>query len=117
MLEGTEELVQRYQSISLDSSVYRKYAGVALEESFLQVGYDLAHLQSQIGEQVKYVAQYRHIGQSGSIIICDEQGTIISDRAGHEGENISIFGNGEDRTLVEGQRFTADINGEASYGM
>lgn len=117
LLEGTEELVQRYQPISLDSSVYRKYAGVALEESFLQVGYDSAHFQSQIGEQVKYVAQNRHIGQSGSIIICDEQGTIISDRAGHEGENISIFGNGEDRTLVEGQRFTADINGEASYGM
>ena len=124
LLGDTEELVQSYQAMSMDPSVYRKYAGVALEGGFLQVGYDSAHFQRQISEQVRYVAQNRHIGQSGSIIICDEQGTIISDRAGHAGEHISMFGNGaaqsddgKDQIFAEGQRFIADINGEVCYGM
>ena len=37
LLQGTEELVQEYQPISLDSGTYRKYAGVALETGFFRL--------------------------------------------------------------------------------
>lgn len=117
LLEGEEIFVQDYQPTSKDDSVFRKYAGVALESGFLQVGYDATHFHRQIEEQVRHVAQNRHVGQSGSILICDEQGIIVSDREGHEGENISVFGGNTKLKVDEGERFLAEIYGETCYCM
>ena len=117
LLDGTKELVQEYQPISYGSGVYCKYAGVALESGFLQVGYDAAAFQTQIHEQVKYAADNRHIGQDGFIIICDVNGTIISDRAGHEGENISIFGDTSGLNIQPEERVTGEIYGKPSFLM
>ena len=117
LLNGEKEYVQDYQSISLDSNVYRKYAGVSLENAFLQVGYDTTHFYEQIQEQVRYVAQNRHIGQNGSIILCDEQGLIVSDREGHSGESISMLGSSDEAELRPEEIFTTNIYGELSYCM
>ena len=117
LLHGVDEYVQEYQPISMDSNVYRKYAGVALEEGFLQVGYDSADFYEQIHEQVKYAADNRHIGQDGFIIICDENGTILSDRKGHQGESISILGDATGLNLQPEQRVEGDIYGKPSFLM
>ena len=117
LLQGTDELVQEYQPITLDSGTYRKYAGVALETGFLQAGYAADTFYSQIREQVKYAAENRHIGQNGFIIICDRNGVIISDPKGHQGENISIFGDADALNLQPGQRISAEIYGIPSFVM
>ena len=117
LLNGTQEFVQDYLPISIDSTQYRKYAGVALEQGFLQVGYDSSAFYARIHEQVKYAAQNRHIGQDGFIIICDESGTIISDRLGHQGEHVSIFGDGTGLNIRPGQRVAGDIFGKPSFLM
>ena len=117
LLNGTDELVQDYRPISLDSETYRKYAGVALEDGFLQVGYDSAMFYAQIHEQVKYAAENRHIGQDGFVIICDRNGTIISDRAGHAGEHISIFGDTSGLNIQPGERVSGEIYGNPSFLM
>ena len=117
LLNGTEEMVQDYRAISLDSGVYRKYAGVALENGFLQVGYDTATFYAQIHEQVKYAAENRHIGQGGFIIVCDGNGTIVSDRAGHQGEHISIFGDASGLNIQPGERVSGEIYGNPSFLM
>ena len=117
LLNGTQELVQDYRPISMDSGTYRKYAGVALENGFLQVGYDSALFYEQIHEQVKYAAENRHIGQDGFIIICDENGTIVSDREGHQGEHISIFGDASGLNVQPGQRVSGEIYGKPSFLM
>ena len=117
LLGDEEELVQDYQPISLNSNVYRKYAGVALESGFLQVGYNSAAFYQQIHEQVKYAADNRHIGQDGFIIICDEYGKIISDREGHQGEHISVFGDASGLNIQPGERVSGDIYGEPSFLM
>lgn len=117
LLTGTQELVQQYQPISLDSEVYRKYAGIALPQGFLQVGYDTGLFYEKIGEQVRYVSENRHIGQSGSIIVCDEQGVIVSDRGGNEGQHISILGEGGKQQPREGDRFRGEVFGTESYMM
>ncbi|MBQ2004873.1 MAG: SpoIIE family protein phosphatase, partial [Peptococcaceae bacterium] len=117
LLNGESELVQEYQPITLDADTYCKYAGVALEHGFVQVGYDSAAFYEQLHEQVQYAAQNRHIGQDGFIIICDENGTIVSDRAGHEGEHISIFGDASAMNIQPGERVSGDIYGKPSFLM
>lgn len=93
LLEGTDEIVQRYQPMTINPEVFRKYAGKSLADGgFVQVGYDAARFQSKIAQEVAGAAKYRRIGQSGCIIICDEQGMIVSDRDGHEGQNIELLG-------------------------
>ena len=117
LLSGTPAVVQSYQPTAYDPSLSRKYAGIALESGgFLQVGYDAQRFQREIGEQVVTAAKNRHIGQYGCIMICDEGGTIVSDRDGHEGENIGLIGYTGQR-FEEGACFKADVYGAASFCM
>ena len=117
LLSDTPAVVQSYQPTAYDPSLSRKYAGIALENGgFLQVGYDAQRFQREIGEQVVTAAKNRHIGQYGCIMICDEGGTIVSDRDGHEGENIGLIGYTGQR-FEEGACFTADVYGAASFCM
>ena len=117
LLNGTDEYVQDYRPISLDSEVYRKYAGVALEQGFLQVGYDTTTFYAKIHEQVKYAAENRHIGQDGFIIVCDKNGMILSDREGHQGEHISVFGDTKGLNIQPGERISGEIYGKPSFMM
>ena len=117
LLSGTAEIAQSYQPTAYDPSLSRKYAGIALENGgFLQVGYDAQRFQREIGAQVVTAAKNRHIGQNGCILICDETGVIVSDRDGHEGENIGLIGY-TGQTYEEGVCFTADVYGALSYCM
>lgn len=53
LLDGeTKEFVQEYRPTSSDSSIMRKYAGVALDSGFVQVAYDAQRFQRDIDEQV-----------------------------------------------------------------
>ena len=117
LLSGTQELVQDYQPIANDSEVYRKYAGVAWEDGFVQVGYGSAAFYRQIREQVRYAADNRHIGQDGFIVICDETGKILGDRDGHRGEHVSVFGDASGLNIQPGERVYGEIYGKPSFLM
>lgn len=108
-LKGAESYVQSYQPISLNSDISRKYAAVRSDHGFVQVGYDAQRFQSEIREQVQYAAHNRHIGQNGFVLICDENGIIISDNADHIGETIEALGHDENKTFPVKQRFEARI--------
>ena len=118
LLDGASEIVQEYQPTTYDASISRKYAGVALPQGgFLQVGYDAQRFHRDIGEQVITAARNRHIGRTGCIIICDENGVIVSDRDGHEGESINLLGYAGREEFREGVCFTDTIYGTFSYCM
>ena len=118
LLDGASEIVQEYQPTTYDASISRKYAGVALPQGgFLQVGYDAQRFHRDIGEQVITAARNRHIGRTGCIIICDENGVIVSDRDGHEGESINLLGYAGREEFREGVCFTDTIYGTSSYCM
>lgn len=115
LLEGETSYVQRYQPVSYDASISRKYAGVVLENGgFVQVGYGFERFQKDIGEFVVGVTRNRHVGENGCIIIADENWGIVSDRNGNEGQNLEVTGIWIDlENTPQGQVFTADVYGES----
>ena len=115
LIDGTEkEHVQSYQPTSFDPSLYRKYAAVKLSSGgFVQVGYDGERFQKDIDQNVINAAKNRHVGQSGCIIIVNEDWNIVSDRFGLEGLNLVETGIWIDRdSMPEDQVFHAVVYGE-----
>lgn len=119
LLDGETEYVQRYQPVSYDTSISRKYAGVVLENGgFVQVGYGFERFQQDIREFVIGVTRNRHVGEGGCILIADESWNIVSDRNGNEGQNLGVTGIWIDtETMPQGQVFTAEVYGESCYCM
>ncbi len=119
LLNGKNEVVQRYQPTSFDENIHRKYAGVVLDKGgFIQVGYDAEQFQKDIDDLVVGATENRHVGQNGCIIIADENWNIVSDRHNNEGQNLDVTGIWIDRaTMAENTRFETTIYGEESYFM
>ena len=92
LLDGTDEFVQKYGPIDSDSSVYRKYAGVATKDGFIQVGYGPEEFQNNIDTQVKNSAKNKHIGQTGYLIIANHDLNIVSAPADHNYNTIAEYG-------------------------
>lgn len=79
LLDGTHtEYVQDYQPMSYDQNVMRKYAGVAIEGGFVQTSYNEQEFQAQIGSQIAGMTSNRHVGESGSVLICNARGQVVS---------------------------------------
>ncbi len=119
LLEGETEFVQSYQPTSDDPTISRKYGGVVLERGgFVQVGYGAERFQRDIDEFVVGVTRNRHVGEGGCIIIVDEDWNIVSDRYGHEGQNLDVTGIWIDTAAMpEDEVFMADVYGQSSYCM
>ena len=119
LLSGEETFVQRYQPLSADSSISRKYAGVALPDGgFVQVGYDAQQFQSAISGQIRLAVRNRHVGQTGGIIVCDSSLTIISDNGGHTGRSaFSVNDAASSMQVQPDTRFQAKINNTDSFCM
>ncbi len=119
LLEGAPEYVQSYQPTSSDAGISRKYAGVSLSDGgFVQVGYDAEEFQKDIDAQVIGATRNRHVSQNGYILIADENGTIVSDRNGGEGENLSVTGMSFDTSAVaEDEMFRSKVYGEDCFCM
>lgn len=114
LLEGEEEFVQKYQPLSIDESIFRKYAGIRLPEGgFIQVGYDAEQFQKDIDEQVIGVTENRHIGNNGFVAICDENLNIVTRNSDYAGKNLSTLGVWIDTaTTPENTVFESEIYGK-----
>lgn len=78
LLNGKEEYAQKFGATSYGSGAYMKYAGVALPDGFIQVGYDAEHFQDDIYDTMQGITRYRHIGNDGYIVLTDRNNKIIS---------------------------------------
>ena len=117
LLDGEEEFVQKYQPLSIDNSISRKYAGVRLPDGgFIQVGYDAEQFQKDIDEHVIGVTKNRHIGNNGFVAICDENMNIVIDRSDYSGKNMSTLGVWIDTDITpENTVFEAEIYGKPYF--
>lgn len=119
LLDGeTKEFVQKYRPTASDSSIMRKYAGVAIDSGFVQVAYDAQRFQRDIDKQVIGITRNRHVGENGSIIIANEKWEIVSDRKDNDGENIGVTGISIDTdNTAQEECFTAEVYGQQCYCM
>lgn len=118
----TKEYVQQYQPVSYDSSMSRKYAGIAFYNGgFVQVGYDAENFQRDIEMEIRRAVRNRHIGRTGSLIIADKNWTIVSElhtdiRESHIGRNLVSSGLWLDISKIkENQIFKSNVYGIPSY--
>ena len=117
LLDGEEEFVQKYQPLSIDESISRKYAGVRLPDGgFIQVGYDAEQFQKDIDAHVIEVTKNRHIGNNGFVAICDENLNIVIDRSDYSGKNLNTIGVSIDTDVTsENTVFEAEIYGKPYF--
>ena len=114
LLEGkVEEYIQDYRPTSYDNKTYRKYGGMVLPNGgFLQVGYDARQFGDDINTFVVKSVKNRHIGNSGFIVVCDEQLKIVSSDEELNGKDLSAMGIHTNREgTCPGEIFETNING------
>ena len=115
LLDEKSEYAQKYQALSIDNSISRKYAGVSLPDGgFIQVGYDAEQFQKDIDQIVIGATKNRHVGNSGFVAICDESFNIVTDETEYVGKNLNTIGVRIDTdTMPENAVFEAEIYGKA----
>ncbi len=114
LLEGeVQEYIQDYRPTSYDNKTYRKYGGMVLPDGgFLQVGYDARQFGADVNTFVVKSVKNRHIGDSGFIVVCDEQLKIVSDDSSKNGKELSSIGMPINRENTSpGEIFETNING------
>lgn len=78
LLGEQNEYVQPVTQITYDDQTLFKYAGVATEYGFLQIGYYSNHFNELLNEKVADITKNRHVGETGVVLIVDENDKIFS---------------------------------------
>ena len=93
LLEDRKFMVQKYQPISFNKEISRKYAGASLPGGgFLQIGYGAEQFQKALARYIVGFTRNEHVGETGGSIICDKNGVIVSDNIGQEGNELKNLG-------------------------
>ena len=90
---GSTEYVQPFMPTSQDSLVKKKYAGVRLSfGGFVQVGFNAERFYESIASIVTQVVKNRTVGESGFMLVCDDNMRIYSRDASIDGKLLSELG-------------------------
>ncbi len=94
LIEGDAEYyVQSYQTVSHKSGVNMKYAAYNLDGTgFVQVGYNADRFQRDIDSAVVGITRNRHVGESGFMLIANEDDILVSDPDKNEGKHLNVTG-------------------------
>ena len=111
---GQNQLVQSYQPISYDANIWCKYAGVAIADGFVQVGYDASNFVDDLSSQVEASVKNRHVGQTGAFVVVDEEGAVVSTREDITSESDAQLAS-DIKTAGMDKLFTTTFGGEECY--
>ena len=120
LLNGsTEEYIQDMKGKSYDESILMKYAGKRFPDGsgFIQVGLTNEVYYDEISGQGKYATTNRRIGETGYLLICGEDMTILNsyhnEYTGKNIEDAGIVIDTDKEYLYENER--CDVFGVPSY--
>lgn len=114
LLKDEREIVQAYGPTAFDETVSLKYAAIATRTGFVQIGYDAAQLQEDVDSTIMTIANNRHVGQTGYMLVLNGERQIIS---APKGFNASEF-NKQLKTMrfpEENVMFTTPLGGTTVY--
>ncbi len=112
LLNGQSEYAQEYRRISIDGTLWRKYAGVKYGDGFVQIGYDDALIQKEMEGQLTGITKNRSVGNTGFILIVDDVLRLVSSPAGMGPDD---FRRENDEVPLTGETFTVTVNGEPCF--
>lgn len=116
LLEGEKEYVQAFRPITINNDVYRKYSGVAIENGFVQIAYGEEQFSENMESRLTNIAHYRHIGETGNILVVDSEGNLVSSSIDDDvNTDVDIKINPKD--TEEDTVYRAIINGQNYYYM
>ena len=75
-------IVQAYQPMTIDSTMWRKFAAVRVPDGMVQVSYDATHFIDDLGSKVKSAVNNRHVGHNGMVMVLTERGQVVATRDG-----------------------------------
>ena len=105
-LKVQDSFVQDYGPRGKDESVWRKYAGMNLENGwFIQVGYDAEQFHENLNEFVIEVTKNRHVGSGGFVAVCDDKLNLVIDND-YKGKPISEIGIVPSNEMLNGKTAT-----------
>ena len=109
LINNNDTFVQKYGPISMDSNIYRKYAGVKYNDGFIQVGYNMDTFEKDVTKLIDGVADNRHIGDTGFVMVIDSNDKVVN--APKNKEIDDAFG----VTFVDNELHTIQLNGKEYY--
>ncbi len=115
LLDNEEVIIEPYQPIAYDDSLYRKYIGIKLDPlGFVQVGYDADAFQNDIQFEIVNATKNWHVGRTGGVIISNVNEVIICSNNGSENKLVSevII---TDSNYSNPNTFDVSIGGEKYY--
>lgn len=119
LIDSLETFVQEFRPISYDSTIWRKYAGIHMPQGgFFQVGFDKTQFQKNNVHFAEAIANNRHIGENGYVLVSDENGIILSGKNVVKGRNIREYGLPLNKELARQMKMSkGEINGESAIWM
>ena len=110
------ELVQDFGPISYDQSISLKFAGIATDTGFLQIGYDAERSHADIMEEIINASRHRHVGRSGFFLVAEENGRLLYAPEGTEVRTLSELGLDLENHFAN-TVFESAVNGEDCFCM
>ena len=106
-LKLQNSFVQKYSPRGKDSSIWRKYAAINLNDGgFIQVGYDAEQFHKMLDAFVVDITKNRHVGTDGFVAVCDETLSLVIDNE-YSDVHISTIGIDPPDEMREGKTATA----------
>lgn len=126
LAEDTKTYAQGLKPITYDSSVEMKYVGIKTNDGYIQVGCDARRLQRDIAHEIANIAENRHVGQTGFLIVFNVSNIVVSVPKELVGTSFSqlssgktILGDVEDyqtvRLTYDGNEYLAQKNHAEGY--
>ena len=84
LLGDQESYVQAFGPITINPKIKRKYAGVKLEDGFLQIGLDARAVQWDLAQRVQDFTRNKKIGDTGFVLIVDSADNLVSRPVGFD---------------------------------
>lgn len=109
------EYVQEFRASTRDPELYRKYSGLSFEGNYVQVAYGEDEFENDMSARLKNIVQHRHIGETGNMIVLDNDGQLVSSSLETIDSHYDIKLNPED--TKKNTVYKAVINDEDYYYM